>query len=100
MQRFLPLVLLLAVGCAPMDWMRSDAAPEQVQADMQACRDQAWRESRWPTFAFADPFGRRYLNWPYTAPFADPYGERFLEEARLANFCMRAKGYELAPVTQ
>jgi hypothetical protein len=31
-------------------------------------------------------------------PFFDPYYDRTMEEQRLANFCMRAKGYELAPV--
>lgn len=100
MLRLLPLLPLLVAACAPMDWTRSDVAPEQVQADMKACRDQAWRETSWAPFAFADPFGRRYMGWPYYTPFADPYGDRFLEESRLANFCMRAKGYELAPVTR
>jgi hypothetical protein len=109
MSRFLPLVLLLAAACAPLDWTRSDATSEQREADMSACRAQAWRETSWTSLgfrggmgplAFSDPFGRRYLGWPYYSPFADPYGDRFLEESRLANFCMRAKGYELAPVTK
>lgn len=92
-------------GCAAMQWTRGDATPEQLAADMRACRDQAWRATTWnsldyygamgPPF-FSDPFGRRYFGWPHYSPF----GDRFLEEARLADFCMRAKGYELAPVTQ
>ena len=105
MRRLVVLISLAAAACAPMDWARSDATPDQMEADMKACRDQAWREATWMSFhyypfGFWDPFGRRYLGWPYTTPFADPYGDRFLEEARLADFCMRAKGYELAPVTK
>ena len=109
MKRFPALVslALLLAGCAPMEWTRSDATPEQLAADMRACRDQAWREGTWNAFhyygpigVFADPFGRRYVGWPYYSPFGDPFGERFLEESRLASFCMRAKGYELAPVTK
>lgn len=110
MKRLVALVSLAALlaGCAPMEWTRSDATPEQMAADMRACREQAWRETRWNYFnyygatgpaVFADPFGRHYL-WPYYGPFGDPFGDRFMEESRLANFCMRAKGYELAPVTK
>ena len=29
---------------------------------------------------------------------SDPFGERYLYEARFADFCMRAKGYELTQV--
>ena len=79
-----------------------------MEADMRACRDQAFRETSWYGYAYYgppgplayyDPFGRLYA-WPYLSPFADPWGDRFLEEARLTNFCMRAKGYELSPVTK
>lgn len=105
-RRALLLFPLLLAACAPMDWTKSDATPEQMEADMRACRQQAWREASWLSFNyyggygpfFYDPFGRRYFGWPYYSPFADPYGDRFLQEARLADFCMRAKGYELAPV--
>ena len=110
MQRFLAAVLLAALAaCAPMEWTRSDATPEQMAADMRACRDQAWRETSWSSLSYgswgppmlSDPyFGRRYLGWPYYSPFGDPFGDRFLEESRLTNFCMRAKGYDLAPVTK
>lgn len=110
MQRVFAVLLLAAVGaCAPMEWSRGDATPEQRQADMRACRDQAWRETMWNSFGyygvmgpavFADPFGRVYPGWPAYRPFGDPFGDRFLEESRLTNFCMRAKGYELAPLTK
>jgi hypothetical protein len=114
MQRLRPAVWLAAAslalsGCVAMEWTRSDATPEQLRADMRACREQAWRETSWsalgygtmgPPAVFADPFGRRYLGWPYYSPFVDPFGDRFMEESRLTNFCMRAKGYELEQVTK
>jgi hypothetical protein len=110
MPRLVAAVLLaLLAACAPMEWTRSDATPGQTAADMRACRDQAWRETSWSSLGygawgppmFSDPFlGRRYLGWPYYSPFGDPFGDRFLEESRLTNFCMRAKGYDLAPVTK
>jgi hypothetical protein len=110
MQRLLAALSLAAAlaACAPMEWTRSDATPEQIAADMRACRDQAWRETSWSSLSYgywgpamlSDPFfGRRYL-WPYYSPFGDPFGDRFLEESRLTNFCMRAKGYDLAPLTK
>jgi hypothetical protein len=30
--------------------------------------------------------------------FGGPFGDTFIEESRLTHFCMRAKGYDLAPV--
>lgn len=95
------LVLLLAAACTPMQWVRADADAAQADADSKDCQMQAWHEARLrsftnlgPYYMYRDPFGR-----PYLAPsrFADPFGDRFMEESRLANFCMRSKGYELAP---
>ncbi len=103
----LVLLSLLAAACTPMEWIRADATPEQVAADMKACRQQAWREATWLSFNgyyrtygpfFYDPFGRPYHGWPYYSPFADPWDDRFLQESRLTDFCMRAKGYALEPV--
>ena len=93
---------LVAAACAPMQWVKPDAPPEQAQADSQECQMRAWQEARWraleyrtmygPTFYYAR-LGRPVpLIRPYDA-FADPY----MEEQRLAHFCMRAKGYELQP---
>jgi len=105
-RRSIALVLLLATACTPMQWVKPDAPPEQIEQDLKTCQDEAWREVNWRSphyygalgpMLYPDYMGRRFLVWPY-GPFADPYGERFLEEARLADFCMRAKGYELAPV--
>ena len=43
------------------------------------------------------PLGRPLVGYP-SAPFADPFGNRYMTEMRLADFCMRSKGYDLAEV--
>jgi len=105
MKRLLTLVALFAAagGCAPMEWVKADATPEQAAEDSKQCQDVAWREAnlRWARYygaygpmQYQDSIGRRFLVWPW-GPFSDPYGDRYLEESRLTNYCMRAKGYEL-----
>ena len=97
--------VLFAAGCTPMQWVREDASAEQVRQDEAVCQQQAWREASWRAW-FYRPFGptmirdragRPFIFWPYS-PFGDPFNDRFMDEARLASFCMRAKGYELVPV--
>lgn len=88
-----------------MEWVKPDTSPEQLNQDAAQCQQEAWREARWRSFLYRpfgptllhDRFGRPYLGWPYS-PLGDPFGDELMEESRLANFCMRAKGYELAPV--
>lgn len=88
-----------------MQWVKPQASLEQLNQDRAQCQQEAWREARWRSFLYRplgptllhDRFGRRFLGWPYS-PLGDPFGDDFMEEARLADFCMRAKGYELAPV--
>lgn len=100
----LPLVLLLAAACTPLQWVRQDAGPAQLEQDMAQCQQEAWREASWRSWLYRplgpsvvrDAHGRRLLIWPYSS-LNDPFGERFFEESRLAHFCMRAKGYELVP---
>lgn len=94
-------------ACTPMQWVRDGAvpAPEALEKDAAACRQQAWREAQYRAFAYRPfgPFamrggsGRGFYGWPYGA-YAYPFGDPFFEEGRLADFCMRAKGYELVPV--
>jgi hypothetical protein len=98
------LAVLLAAACTPLQWVRQDANPAQLEQDMAQCQQQAWREASWRSFYYPslgpalihDVRGRRVLVWPYS-PFSDPFGDRFFEESRLTQFCMRAKGYELVP---
>jgi len=94
-------------ACTPMQWVRDGAvpAPEALAQDSAACHQQAWREAQYRAFAYStigpitirEGFGRRFIGWPY-GPYAYPFGDPFFEEGRLADFCMRAKGYELVPV--
>lgn len=107
--RFGKLTLLIAAilpaaACTPMQWVRSDAGPAQLAQDSNQCRNEAMREAfrrTWfapwvygPPMIVRDARGRPFTVWPWPDPFYD----RFMEEARLADFCMRAKGYELRPV--
>lgn len=101
---FPSLAALLLAACAPMQWVKQDAAAGQLQADLNECQQQAWQESR-ARMAFYHPMapalvhdslGRRFLVYPY-GPFADPYGQQFAEEGRLASFCMQNKGWNLEP---
>lgn len=98
-------MLLLAVGCTPLQWVKADATPEQAEVDNRQCQHIAWREASWRSMAYhrsygphyyRDQFGRPVLVSPY-GPFAEAT-DRFMDEARLADFCMRAKGYQLTPV--
>lgn len=108
MQRLSALVplLLLVAGCTPLAWTRSGVSAEELRQDVAYCRQEAWREAQWNSFLFlnrysgaatvVDAQGRRFVV-PY-APFGSPFGDRYIDEARLAHFCMRAKGYELVPI--
>ena len=88
-----------------MEWVKADADAAQLEADSRQCQEEAWRQAsfgylnHYRAFApwmYRDAFGRPLLGYTY-GPFADPLGERYTEEQRLVNFCMHAKGYELAP---
>jgi hypothetical protein len=94
-------------ACTPMQWMRDGALPEPaaIAQDATTCRQQAWQEAQYRAWAYRpiapivsrDPFGRHFVAWPYGS-YGSPFGDPFFEEARLTDFCMRAKGYELVPV--
>jgi len=108
-RRFLIALVVLA-GCTPMQWTRDGAVPaaEVLEKDSASCRQEAWREAQYrawayrpywgPPFARRDAFGRGFVAWPYAAYPSPFYGDPVFEETRLADFCMRAKGYELVPV--
>jgi hypothetical protein len=104
MRRAIAFFVLALAGCTPMQWVRQDATPAQIEQDLGQCRQEAWREAQWRSFLyrpwgptmFVDRFGRRHV-LAYS-PFGDPFGDTFMEESRLAHFCMRAKGYELVPI--
>jgi hypothetical protein len=93
---------LILGACTAMQWVRPDATPEQVAADEEHCRDEAWRETRLRYLGYG-PFGPwmtrdvlgRPLFYPPYGPFFDPAMDRYYDESRLTDFCMRAKGYQL-----
>jgi len=100
--RWIAALAFFIAGCAPMQWVKPDATPEQLAADMQQCEQAAWQEASYRFLGYR-PFGPwLYRGDPFfyhpVGPFFDPYYDRTLEEQRLANFCMRAKGYELEPL--
>jgi hypothetical protein len=101
------VAVALLSACTPMQWVKPDATAEQLQEDAIHCQQEAWREARsraWYYRPFAPVFirdasGRNVLGGApglYDGPFGDPY----LDESRLAQFCMRSKGYELQTVEQ
>ena len=107
MRPFLFALLFLA-GCTPLQWVREGAMPDPgvLEKDASTCRQEAWREAQYRSWAYTrpyapfvrrDPFGRGFVAWPY-GPWPYPFSDPFFEEQRLADFCMRAKGYELVPV--
>jgi hypothetical protein len=87
-----------------MQWVRSDVTAEQAAADEELCRQAAWQELNY-TYLDYGPFGPwmsrevygRPLFYPPAGPFFDPLQNRDWDEARLSNFCMRSKGYDLQP---
>jgi hypothetical protein len=94
----------LLAACTPMQWVKQDAAGEQVGRDEAECRQAAWREASaryWfhqplgPVFV-PHPAGGGFFAWP-TGAMVDPYGHQMLEENRLTQFCMESKGYRLTP---
>ena len=99
------VAVLGAAGCTPMQWVKPDATPEELQQDSIACQQAAWQEARmrswyYRPFAmvpFRDASGRRFFSGP-VGPYADPFGDPFMEEARLTRFCMHSKGYALVPL--
>jgi len=96
---------LAAAACTPMQWVKPEATPEQLDQDAAQCQQEAWREARFRTWLYRpvgpamlqDAQGRRFFVWP-ASPFGDPFSDQLMEEARLASFCMRSKGYELVPL--
>jgi hypothetical protein len=84
---FLSLVLaLLACACSTSQWVQEGVTAEGADRDLIDCQRWAGREATLRAEGFYGP----------TPPV--PHGYRVLDEARLADFCMRAKGYERASV--
>jgi hypothetical protein len=103
------LAALTLGGCTPLQWVRDGAVPptEVVEKDSADCRQEAWRESQYRYWGYSgpfipvfrrDPFNRGFVGYPYYGPWSYPFYDPLFEESRLADFCMRSKGYQLVPV--
>lgn len=85
------MAALAVAGCTPMAYQKAGVTTTQATADEQDCRSLAAREA--PSLGMwlpGRPFGsgrRRF--------FGDPLLDRMQAESGLADFCMRARGYEL-----
>lgn len=115
--RFVPLVVTLLIGplaaCGPpLAWQRPNTSLADAGLDSRECaalaRDQAFRESVFgpPYGYYGYPYGR-YAFGPYSSNYYGPhhgFPESFMwrsqRESDLQNFCLRARGYRLIPVTQ
>jgi len=103
----LAVLALFVGGCASVEWSKAGASAEERAADTRACQQEAWRGATWQvldrTYPYGgawvspDPLGRPVVGYPY-APYGDPFADRYMMEMRLADFCMRSKGYDLAEV--
>jgi len=101
-----PLMLVTLLGGCATQWTRSDFSPAQAAQYQLACEYEAEREVSLRSVGFYgslsqyygpnyQPYGRsRSLGAPGPMFDFDPVGRRMLEEGRLADSCMRAKGYQ------
>jgi hypothetical protein len=73
---------LLSGACSTSQWVREGVSAEQADRDQIDCQRWAGREASLRAEGFYGP------------PYMVPHGYRIVDEARLADFCMRVKGYE------
>lgn len=85
------LTLLAVVGCTPMAYQKAGVTAMQATADEHECRSLAARE--------VPPMGMWIHRRPFGSArhryFGDPLLDRMQAESSLADFCMRARGYEM-----
>lgn len=92
MRSALPLLIALAAaGCAPMAYQKAGVTAAQASVDEQECRSMAARE----TLPMGMWIPGRPFGWRPRHYFGDPLLDRMQAESSLADFCMRARGYEL-----
>ena len=96
------LLALPAAGCAELRWHKDGMDAAALERDLGECRQQARAQAArdsWshgisrPPVVGVDAQGRAILSQPGRIDT-----DRFLMEHDLARFCMRNRGYELAPV--
>lgn len=98
MDRLFALVLLLGTSaCAPMAYQRLGATPAQAESDERECRILAEREAAQAMWMPWRPYGVRPS--PGAPLLRDPLLDRMRGERDLTDFCMRARGYRLRPLS-
>ena len=104
---FLGLLIAFALAACgtPAVYTKAGASEDVAKADLTDCRSAA-RDESWRSYGFGYGFGPGPWGWGFG------YGgsrflwrqrlasDRYFEEGRLADFCMRNKGYTLTPVPQ
>jgi len=72
--RWIAALAFFIAGCAPMQWVKPDATPEQLAADMQQCEQAAWQEASYRFLGYR-PFGPwLYRGDPFFYHPVGPYG--------------------------
>jgi hypothetical protein len=97
-------ILLLLSGCVvtPMEWARPGITVNEATLERQQCQLSARREAfNYRSFG-RSPFERGYRYDPFTGRRLSASSMLFSRddpflESRLADFCMRSKGYSLVP---
>ena len=86
---------LLVPSCASMHWVRPNTSGDQANLDETQCRNAAVSETNLYPYP-APAYGPAWRNnYGYAPSGPDP-----LKRSELENFCMRSRGYALAPVDQ
>ena len=97
----LSFFLALMLGACSTEWMRPDVTAEQSDREQIECQRWARREAGLRAEGFYGPGHYPYGPYGYhrfgPGRTMDPWGYRTLDEASLADWCMRANGYQRAP---
>ena len=88
-------VVLLAAGCAEMQWSRPGADAALVARDQDECRAQALQRAIPSVAARGTPDARTSM--PGTPPQGQGSSDRFVAEHEEMRRCMLQRGYELKP---
>ncbi len=93
---------LLLAGCTPMAFQKPGVTEAQAQTDSAECQALADREAMrdpwWPWSPYGYGFRPHVFDPFRTRSQSGLSIERMRAERDLAEFCMRARGYELQPV--
>jgi hypothetical protein len=88
---------LLLCACSSSVWVRHDVTAEHADRDQIDCQRWAAREQACARKGSMDPgTARTDLSPEFDPGPVNRSGYHMLDEARLADFCMHAKGYQRA----